>query len=121
MNEASLSGAILRMSFWLGVLLVVIFALAWLASRFGIGGARSGGAAAGVRVLARTAIDPRKSVLLLSVRGRVLVVGVTPAQITLLTELDGEEEAATPAAERGSFSTKLARMLTESGILPTAQ
>ena len=116
--NASLTDAIVRMALGLSALIGAIFLLAWLARRFGLGGAARGASEDTVRVLSRTALDPRKSVVLLSVRGRVLVVGVTPSEIRLLTELPGGE--ARPASDPAPFSSRLSRALADSGILPNA-
>lgn len=114
----SFSEALLRTTLWLGVLLVAIFLLAWLAQRLGLAGPSRGRDKKGVRILSRTAIDPRKAILLLWVRGRVLVVGVTPTEISLLTELPEEEEP--EEAETGAFPSRLAKALNDSGIVRTA-
>ena len=52
-----------------------------------------------MQIVARTNIGPRQSLLLVSVHGRRLLLGVTEQQIQLLTELDQEPEEFFPASE----------------------
>ena len=97
MND-SFAGALLKMGLWLGALLALLYLLAWGAKRLGLGGLARPGDALAVRILSRTAIDPRKSILVANVRDRVLVLGVTPSEIRLLTELDPGAAAAQSSA-----------------------
>ena len=46
-----------------------------------------------VMILAQQALGPRERVIVLNVLNRILVVGHTPSQITLITELDPEDVA----------------------------
>jgi flagellar biosynthetic protein FliO len=98
----SFAGALVQMGLWLGVLLGAFYALAWGARRLGLAGASRGSDADTVRILSRTALDPRKSILVAHVRDRCLVLGVTPSEIRLLTEL--EPSAAHSAAPTGAIA-----------------
>jgi flagellar protein FliO/FliZ len=118
--NASFAEITLRMLLALGAIVAVIALIAWCARRFGLAPAVRREHEDSVRILSRTALDARKSVVVLSVRGRVLVVGVTPSEISLLTELSGETAAHAEPAPSLSFSARLSRALSESGILPNA-
>lgn len=118
--SASFAEISLRMLLSLGAIVAVIALIAWCARRFGLAPAARRDREDAVRVLSRTALDARKSVVVLSVRDRVLVVGVTPSEISLLTELVGDNTAHEEPAPSPSFSARFARALSESGILPNA-
>ena len=118
--NASFAEVTLRMLLSLGAIVAIIALIAWCARRFGLAPGARRGPEDPVRILSRTALDARKSVVVLSVRGRVLVVGVTPSEISLLTELPGDGAASEEPAPAPSFSARLSRALSESGILPNA-
>ena len=46
-----------------------------------------------VKILAQQAIGPRERIIVVNVLNRILVVGQTPSQISLLTELEPEDVA----------------------------
>ncbi len=77
--------------------LVVVVALALLAARLARRAGRGGGGA-GLRVLERTGLSREASVAVVQIGGRGLVVGVTAQNVTLLTELTGDELATARAA-----------------------
>ena len=60
----------------------------------------AGGGASPLEVRAQLALGARERVVLLRVEGRMLVLGVTPQQVTLLAEADAGElsHAGTPSA-----------------------
>jgi flagellar biosynthetic protein FliO len=119
MSDTPLAGTMLRMALTLGAIVALLLLAAWCARRFGLGGAARRDPADAVRVVSRTALDARKSVFVLSFRGRLLVVGATPTEIRLLTEVPGGEAAPLETGEP-SFSTRLARVLSEQGSLRDA-
>ena len=102
--------AVLRMGLWLSVLLGALYLLAWGAKRLGLVRGGKPGSPDAVRILSRTALDPRKSILVVQVRGRVLVLGVTPSEINVLTEMDPDGSETAPA-DGSSFSARLVRAL----------
>ena len=118
MNEP-FATALLRMGFWLAVLLGFLYVVAWGARRLGLVAGAKPGSPDAIRVLSRAAIDPRKSILVVHVRDRVLVLGVTPSEISLLTEMDpdGSETAADAAP---SFPARLARAFRRDAAAPSA-
>ncbi|MBU3565304.1 flagellar biosynthetic protein FliO [Polynucleobacter sp. MWH-HuK1] len=46
-----------------------------------------------VKILAQQALGPRERIIIVNVLNRILVVGHTPSQISLLTELEPEDVA----------------------------
>jgi flagellar protein FliO/FliZ len=61
-----------------------------------------------VMILAQQALGPRERVIVLNVLNRILVVGHTPSQITLITELDPEDVAnLKPQATSVDFANNL--------------
>lgn len=117
----SFAAALLRMGLWLGVVLALLYAVAWGAKRLGLGGVRRGDAADAVRILSRTAIDPRKSILVAHVRDRLLVLGVTPSEIRLLVEMPpSAAQTVAGVVPSPSFAARLANAVRGSGTRPAA-
>jgi flagellar protein FliO/FliZ len=90
----------------LALVVLVIFAIAWLLRRL------QGGGAAGVgqmKLVAGLALGPRERVLLVEVGGTQLLLGVTPTQITRLHEFPEPVVKATPAG--GDFALRLRQAL----------
>lgn len=99
------------------VLLVVALAVGALvlARRLGPGAVR-GGRSAEIAVVGRTLVDRKSALLLVEVDGRRILVGVTPQQLTSLSEWeeipDPEvtlEEARQPVSDR--FEVAMSRVL----------
>jgi len=80
--------------------LVLIWGTTWLARRL-LKGRWSPGGGARMQVLERLHLAPKKSVEIVSVGNRVLVLGITESQIGLLTELSPADLAAASAAKPG--------------------
>lgn len=80
--------------------LTVLSAVALVGLRLG---ARRSGAAAGMRVVGRLGLEPRRSIYLVEVCGRFFVVGVGEGPMALLAEVERPElpaAAAEPAMVR---------------------
>ena len=80
--------------------LALLWALLWLVKRYGRGGGILGGGTA-MRVESRLALGPKKWIIVVRYLDRRLVLGLTDANISLLTELPLEDEPGTapsPAA-----------------------
>jgi flagellar biosynthetic protein FliO len=105
----SLGGSIALSFLSLGlVCLLAYVALRWLARR-GVG--RSEGP---LRVIARCALEPRRSVYVVQAAGRCFLVGVGDGPMALLAELDPAAVKATEVpepADGASFNAVLARLL----------
>ena len=73
------------------VVLGVVCVVAWVIVRFGarwIVGAR--GRARGMDVVARLPLEPRRSLYVVEVAGKTLLVGTSEMGLNVLSELDGE-------------------------------
>ena len=75
------------------IVLGLVAALAWLVRKGHLG--RLSAKAAGVAVETAISLGERRQLVIVAVEGRRLLLGVTPAQVTLVTELT----AAAPAAD----------------------
>lgn len=67
------------------VVLLVIFLLAWLAKRFNVGKLYK--AQEGIQVINSTSVGPKERLVVIKVEGDLLLLGVTPQQVTLIKEL----------------------------------
>ena len=92
------------------VLLVVMCGLAvvvlFVARRAGFGAARGP-----IRLVGQLPLDPRRSVYLVQVASKVLVVGVAEGGMTKLGELEAGELPTAPAAPGHAFRDVFARVL----------
>ena len=92
------------------ILLVVMCALAivvlFIARRAGLGAARGP-----IRLVGQLPLDPRRSVYLVQVASKVMVVGVAEGGMTKLGELDDSDLPPLPPARVASFRDVLARVL----------
>jgi flagellar protein FliO/FliZ len=70
--------------------LAIVIALVWILLRWGLRRLTPGAAAGGraLRVVARQALDGRRSVVLVQAAGRYLLLGVAEGSVRLITELD---------------------------------
>jgi flagellar biosynthetic protein FliO len=84
------------------VVLVLVCVVAWLVVRYGgrfIAGAR--GRSRGMDVLARLPLEPRRSLYVVEVAGKTLLVGTSEMGLSVLSELDGERVRADVARGGG--------------------
>ncbi|MFZ5586594.1 MAG: flagellar biosynthetic protein FliO [Thermodesulfobacteriota bacterium] len=103
-----LAGGVGQMLLALGLVLALVLLLYWLARRF-LPGHAGLGQAAGLRVLGRLALGPKKGLALVEVGRRVLVVGLAEQGVSLLTTIDDPEEIAALGAAKGGFGQALQR------------
>ena len=95
-------GSISQVVFALAVILALIFGFAWLTRR--VRGFQSGGAS--IDVLAQVSVGQKERVVLLSVSGRRLLIGVASGAVTTLHAFEaGELPADAPAAGDASAPT----------------
>lgn len=82
--------AILKMIVVLGTILLALFLLSRLMrkNRMMTGGSTSG---CGIRVLATHSLAPQKYLSLVEMGGEILALGISEAQITLLTKIENKE------------------------------
>ncbi|GAB1579007.1 flagellar biosynthetic protein FliO [Bordetella petrii] len=99
--------ALLRVAIGLLLVVAAILAAAWLARRAGLAGRAQ---ARLLRQVASVPLGPRQSVAVLQIEDTWLVVGVTPAQLTMLHTLPA---GVLPPAGAGAepFAGKLAAAL----------
>ena len=74
------------------LVLAVVCVVAWLVVRYGgrwIGGARGLGAGGLMTVVARVPLEPRRSLYVVEVAGKTLLVGTSEMGLSVLSELDG--------------------------------
>mgnify|MGYP002759873993 FL=1 len=98
----------------LGLVAACILLCGWLASRLGVRPARAGDV---VRVIGSTRLGQREKVVVVEVRGRWLVLGVTAQQVACLSDLEAPPAADTTGVEppARSFGLRLADALKRGG------
>lgn len=90
-SDGAVSGGYGEMLISSVVVLAVVCVVAWMVVRFGgrwLVGAR--GRARGMDVLARLPLEPRRSLYVVEVAGKTLLVGTSEMGLSVLSELDGE-------------------------------
>jgi len=91
----SLGGAgIVQTGLGLVFVLALLFALAWLAKRFGLQRPLGGG---NVRIVGSAAVGQRERVVVVEVAGDWVVLGVAPGQVRALHTIDAQRVADLPA------------------------
>lgn len=95
--------------------LALVCGLAWVVLRW-LSGRTGGRSDRGLQVVARCALEPRRSLYVVRAAGRILLIGSGEGGLALLTELDAEAFAAQAgegrlagAAGRTRFADALAR------------
>jgi flagellar protein FliO/FliZ len=86
------------------VVLALVWGTMWVARRF-LKGRFNGTARSNLKVVERMYLAPKRSIELVSIGERILVLGVTENQISMLTELEADEwpsEAAKAALNPGA-------------------
>lgn len=83
--------AVLKMLFWMVLVVAAIYGGARLIKRY-VPAARNMFGAGTLKVVGRTFLSPKQSILLVRVGRRMLVVGVTPASMSALAEISDPEE-----------------------------
>ena len=107
-DGSSMGAASAQMVLGLGMVLAVIFALAWLAKRFNVNGTGTG---AGMRVVGALALGPKEKLLLVEVDGKRLLLGVTAQQISLLQTSDATSLPESAEQQPGEFASKIQALL----------
>ena len=86
---SSVGGMLLFSFIWLALAAALIWVVAFLVKRDSAMRASN----PHVKILAQQALGPRERVIVLNVLNRILVIGHTPSQISLITELEPEDVA----------------------------
>jgi flagellar biosynthetic protein FliO len=81
------------------VVLGLVGALAWLLRRGAFGALRGGSRA--ITVETAVPLGERRSLVIVAVEGRRLLLGMTPGQISMVTELDATAPTPEPPASSG--------------------
>lgn len=89
-----------KMILSLGAVLALMFALVYVLKRFVMPGAQAPGQRLDIEVLGRKALQPKKSVVVLKIADRVVVVGVSDSGMQTLTEFAADEIEGSGAGER---------------------
>ncbi len=91
-EQPGFTGSVIKMVASLAIVLSVMFAIVFLVKKYL--GRKIGltGQDQKIKVLTSTYLGPRKSIALVEVAGEKIVVGVTAANITMLTKLGREED-----------------------------
>ncbi len=90
--------------------LAAVCALAWVVLRWGVKRLYGAGSASGrVKVLERILLDPRRTLYLVEVGGKVLLLGAGEGPMTNLAEIDPKALPAEPEARKASFLDVLRR------------
>ena len=101
-SDGAVSGGYGEMLISSVVVLAVVCVVAWMVVRYGgrwLVGAR--GRARGMDVLARLPLEPRRSLYVVEVAGKTLLVGTSEMGLSVLSELDGERVRADVERARG--------------------
>lgn len=85
-------------------ILMIIFVLAWLLKRFG---SFSGMPNVNMKILGALSVGQKERVVLLQVGKEQLVIGVTPAEITLLHQMQEPIEVEEAKPVQGAFAQRL--------------
>jgi len=103
----SISG-VLQVTVALGLVLVAIFATAWLLRRLGAG---QMGQAGHLRLVSGVAVGPKERVVIVEVQDTWLVLGVTAVEITQLHSLPKPEAPAAGQPLSQTFAERLAQVI----------
>ena len=102
--DSTVGGMLLFSFIWLALAAALIWVVAYLVKR----DAAIRTSNPHVMILAQQALGPRERIIVLNVLNRILVVGHTPSQITLITELEPEDVAnLKPQAASTDFANNL--------------
>ncbi len=91
----------------LSLIVVLVAALLWV-SRQRLRGSDN---QSGIDILALRPLGPREQLVVIRIEERILLIGHTPSQITLVTELDSYSPTAAASAPRAGFADQLKRWI----------
>lgn len=111
--------SIVNMSMGLGLVLALIFLMAWVVKR--MGGMQLSGSQR-LQVLSALSVGAREKVILIQVENKRLVIGVSQGRVNTLHVLDGEFEQETKSVNTGNdFKQKLLQALSKTMKSKTAK
>jgi flagellar protein FliO/FliZ len=104
----SVGGMLLFSFIWLALAAALIWVVAYLVKRDSAVRATN----PHIMILAQQALGPRERLIVVNVLNRILVIGHTPTQINLLTELDPEDVAhLKPQQSNMDFANQLRQLV----------
>jgi len=106
---------VVKMILSLGAVLALMFGLVFALKRFGVPGGSAAELSVPIQILGRKLLQPKKSVVVMKVAEKILVVGISEQGMQLLTELAPDEaqvlhagqDAAAKARRTGGFAAQL--------------
>ncbi|WP_180961926.1 flagellar biosynthetic protein FliO [Salinivibrio kushneri] len=102
--------SIVTMLLSLGLVLGLIFALAWLLRRLKVPGLAQ--QSDGITIVSQLAVGQKERILVVDIHGEQLVVGVTANSVNVLKTLDNPIPTATSASDKSSrFANQLSQLL----------
>jgi flagellar protein FliO/FliZ len=104
--ESGLTAAIVKMLAALALVLAVLVGLYWFVRRF-LPGQTPGTAGGGLRLVGRLPLGPKRGLALVEVAGRVLVVGLSEQNISLLATIDDPDQVRQLISSRPGFGLAL--------------
>ena len=107
------ASSIANMVMGLGLVLLLIFLMAWVVKR--MGGMQLSGSQK-IKLLSGLSLGAREKVILIQVENKRLVLGVAQGQVSTLHVLDGEYENNDDADEKPDFKGKLLQAINKSVV-----
>ncbi|WP_158014702.1 flagellar biosynthetic protein FliO [Salinivibrio kushneri] len=102
--------SIVTMLLSLGLVLGLIFALAWLLRRLKVPGLAQ--QSDGITIVSQLAVGQKERILVVDIHGEQLVVGVTANSVNVLKTLDNPIPTATSGSDKSSrFANQLSQLL----------
>lgn len=103
--------SIVTMLLSLGLVLALIFGLAWLLRRLKLPGLAQ--QSNGIKIVSQLAIGQKERILVVDVHGEQLVIGVTASQVQLLKALDNPVPTTAPTSpdSHSRFANQLSQLL----------
>lgn len=100
-----MEGIVVRMILSLSAVLALMVGLLYLVKRFVMPGAVTVRMPVQVEVLGRRSLQPKKSIVVVRIAGKVLVLGMSEQGMQTLTELSGEALESSLAAQASGHSS----------------
>lgn len=121
-SSPDIYGQLSTMMMGLCLVLLVIFALAWVVKKLNLPMTQQAGK---LQIVATLPLSNKEKILLINVRGKELLVGVTANNISLLSELpakgiselmDADDEETAEPRKEGDFAKKLYQVLSKGNL-----
>ena len=100
-----MEGIVIRMVLSLSAVLALMVGLLYLVKRFVVPGSATVRMPVQVEVLGRRSLQPKKSIVVVRIAGKILVLGVSDQGMQTLTELTGEELQASLSCQTSAQSS----------------